>query len=148
MPAPLPGTTELVIRNEIAQLAILSEAMERIGDEHGLAPKTLFQLQIALDEMVSNVIKYAWPEGGDHEIRVRITAGTGQVAIEIADDGRPFDPLAAPEPLPPPPGRRPRPGGVGIHMLKQFMEKIEYARIDGQNHLTLTKLCDIAAPNQ
>ena len=148
MPAPLPSTTELVIRNEIAQLAILSEAMERIGEEHGLAPKTLFQMQIALDEMVSNVIKYAWPDGGDHEIRVRITASTGQVAIEIADDGRPFNPLAAPEPPQPPPGRRPRPGGVGIHMLKQFMEKIEYARIDGQNRLTLTKLCDIGAPNQ
>lgn len=148
MPALLPSTTELVIRNEIGQLAILSEAMERIGVEHGLAPKPLVQLQVALDEVVSNVIKYAWPDGGSHEIRVRITVGSGQVTIEIADDGRTFDPLDTPPPQAPPPGQRPRPGGVGIHMLRQFMEKIEYARIDGRNHLTLTKQCDVGAPNQ
>jgi anti-sigma regulatory factor (Ser/Thr protein kinase) len=131
----------------MAQLAILSEAMERIGAEHGLASKPLSQLQVALDETVSNVIKYAWPDGGSHEIRVRITVGSGQVVIEIADDGRTFDPLDAPPPEAPPPGQRPRPGGVGIHMLKQFMEKIEYARIDGRNLLTLTKRCDIGVHN-
>lgn len=143
MPAPLPSTTELVIRNEIAELAILSEAMERIGAEHGLAPKPLYQLQVALDEMVSNVIKYAWPDGGSHEIRVCITVRRGEVAIEIVDDGRHFDPLDVPPPQPPPSGQRPRPGGLGIHMLKQFMERIEYARIDGRNRLTLVKQCDV-----
>jgi serine/threonine-protein kinase RsbW len=147
MPALLPSTTELVIRNEIGQLAILSDAMERIGSEHGIAPKTLFQLQIALDEMVSNVIKYAWPEGGSHEIGVRITVSSGQVAIEIADDGRTFDPRDVPAPPPPPPGQRPRPGGVGIHLLKQFMERIDYARVDGRNHLTMTKQCDTGSRN-
>ncbi len=148
MPTLLPSTTELVIRNEIAQLAILSEAMERIGAEHGLAQKQLIQLQVALDEMVSNVIKYAWSDGGSHDIRVRITVSRGQVAIEIADDGRPFDPLGAPPPPPHGPRQRPRPGGVGIHMLKQFMEKVEYARIGGHNCLTMTKLCDIGVQNQ
>ncbi len=147
MPAALPSTTELVIRNDLAQLALVSEAMERIGVEFGLARKPLYQLQVALDEMVSNVIKYAWPEGGSHEIRVCITVGGGQVKTEIADDGRPFDPLQAPPPQPPPPGQRRRPGGLGVHMVKQFMEKIEYARRDGRNCLTMTKQCDVGVSN-
>jgi anti-sigma regulatory factor (Ser/Thr protein kinase) len=143
MPALLPSTTELVIRNDIAQLAVLSEAMERIGVGHGIAPKPLIQLQVALDEMVSNVIKYAWPEGGSHEIRVRIAVGNGQVEVEISDDGRAFDPLHAPAPQPPPPGWRPQPGGVGVHMVKQLMERIEYVRTDGRNCLTMTKQCNV-----
>lgn len=143
MPTLPPGATELVIRNDIAQLAILSEAMDRIGVEHGLAPKPLIQLQVALDEMVSNVIKYAWPEGGSHEIRVRITVGRGQVEITVTDDGRAFDPLDAPAPKPPPPGQRPRPGGVGVHMVKQFMDRIEFSRTDGRNCLTMTKQCNV-----
>jgi anti-sigma regulatory factor (Ser/Thr protein kinase) len=148
MPALLPSTTELVIRNEIAQLALVSEAMERIGALHGLAPKPLFQLQVALDEMVSNVIKYAWPEGGSHQIHVRIAVGDGQVEIEITDDGRAFDPLDAPAPRPPSPGQRPRPGGVGVHMVKHFMERIEYSRIDGRNCLKMTKQCNVDAQNR
>lgn len=140
--------TELFIRNDIGELAILSAAMDRIGLAHGLAPKSLYQLQIALDETVSNVIKYAWPEGGSHEIRVRITVRAAQVVIEIADDGIAFDPLDAPPPEKPPSGQRPRPGGVGIHITKQFMNKIEHVRIDGRNYLTLTKQCDAGVQNQ
>ena len=148
MPALLPCTTELVIRSDIAQLAILREAMERIGVEYHLAPKPLYQLQVALDEMVSNVIKYAWPEGGSHEIRVRITVSRGQVVIEIADDGRSFDPRDVPAPRPPLPGQRPRPGGVGIHMLRQFVDRIEHARFNGWNYLTLTKQCDVGVQDR
>ena len=142
MPPP-PGTTNLVIRNDIAQLVLLSEAMERFGSEHALAPKPLVQLQVALDEIVSNVIKYAWPEGGSHEIHVRITFDSGKLTIDIADDGRSFDPRRALPPERLPGGPRPQPGGVGLHMVKQFMDSFEYARIDGWNHSTLTKVVDI-----
>ena len=75
-------------------------------------------------------------------------SAAGQVDVEIIDDGRVFDPLDAPGTPPPPPGQRPRPGGVGIHMVKQLVDSIEYARIDGRNHTTLTKLCDVGTANQ
>ena len=137
------GTTQLVIRNEIAQLAIVSEALERIGAEHGFAPKPMHQLQVAVDEIVSNVIKYAWPGDGRHEIRIRITVDAGKVTIDIADDGRSFDPRDAPPPRLTPPGQRPRPGGVGLHMATQLTDSFDYARVDGWNHSTLTKQCRV-----
>jgi two-component sensor histidine kinase len=59
--------------------------------------KSLLQLQVALDEIVSNVIRYAWPEAGAHEIEIRTTVRDDGVEVEIIDDGRMFDPRNAPK---------------------------------------------------
>jgi anti-sigma regulatory factor (Ser/Thr protein kinase) len=142
-PMPLPTTTHIVIRNNVADLAVLTAAMGRVGDEHGIPEKALFQLQVALDEIVSNVIKYAWPEAGAHDIEIRITAGDDGVEVEIIDDGRMFDPRDAPKRDKPLPGQRPQPGGVGVQMTKQLIDRLDYARISNRNHTTLTKLCTL-----
>jgi serine phosphatase RsbU (regulator of sigma subunit)/anti-sigma regulatory factor (Ser/Thr protein kinase) len=144
-PKPLPHTTHVVIRNEVADLAALRTAMERVAAAHGIPEASQFQLQIALDEMVSNVIKYAWTEAGAHEIEVRITVRDDGVEIEIIDDGRMFDPLDAPQREKPLPGQRPRPGGLGVQMTRQLVDSIGYARIGDRNHTTLTKLCAVGA---
>jgi serine/threonine-protein kinase RsbW len=136
---PLPPTTHIFIRNSVTDLAVLTAAMGRVGDEHGIPEKALFQLQVALDEIVSNVIKYAWPEGGAHDIEIRITPR--EEGIEIIDDGRMFDPREAPKRDKPLPGQRPQPGGVGVQMTKQLVDRVDYARIGNRNHTTLTKLC-------
>lgn len=138
---PLPPTTHIVIRNNMADLAVLTTAMERVGAEHGMQEQSMFQLQVALDEIVSNVIKYAWPEGGAHDIEIRITARDEDIEVEIIDDGRMFDPREAPERSKPLPGQRPQPGGVGVQMTKQLVDRVDYARIGNRNHTTLTKLC-------
>jgi anti-sigma regulatory factor (Ser/Thr protein kinase) len=144
MPGLLPHTTDLAIRNEMSELAVLRAALDRIGAEFSIPARPLLQLQVVLDEMVSNVIKYAWPEGGVHEARVRITVRVDDIEVEIVDDGRMFDPLRAPAPERLPAGRRPKPGGVGIHMVRHLVDGYDYARIDGRNHLTLTKRCAVA----
>jgi len=137
----LPQTTRIVIRNSIADLAAVTAAMERVGGKYGMPEKSLFQLQIALDEIVSNVIKYAWPEVGAHEIEIRIAVRDDGVEVEIIDDGRMFDPRDAPKRDKPRIGQRPRPGGVGVQMTKRLVDRISYARIGNRNHTTLTKLC-------
>jgi serine/threonine-protein kinase RsbW len=136
---PLPQTTHIVIRNDVADLAALTATMERVSAEHGMPEKSLFQLQVALDEIVSNVIKYAWPEGGAHDIEICITARDDGLEVEIIDDGQMFDQRDAPKRDKPLRGRRPQPGGVGVQMTKQLVDRIDYARIGNRNHTTLTK---------
>jgi sigma-B regulation protein RsbU (phosphoserine phosphatase) len=138
---PAPQTTLIVIRNDVADLAVLTAAMERVGAEHGMPEQSLFQLQVLLDEMVSNVIKHAWPEPRAHEFEIRITVLSDGVEVEIIDDGRAFDPRDAPERDKPLPGQRPRPGGVGVQITKHLVDRIDYARIGNRNHTTFTKLC-------
>ena len=141
MPSRVERSTRIAIRNKIAELAALREALKRFCTEHAIDEKTVTQLQVSLDEVVSNVIKYAWPEGGMHELSVRMTAIEHGVRIEVVDDGRAFDPRAARAPEPRKPGRRIRPGGVGIHMVRQLVDEIEYFRHEGRNHVVLTKRC-------
>ncbi len=132
-------TINVTIRNDVAELANVTEAVDRVGKEAGIPAKVVMQLQVVLDEVLSNVIKYAWPDGGSHEFVVRIDMRDGGIEITITDDGRPFNPLDQPPPAPPPTGRRPLPGGVGIHMLRQLVDGFEYVRFDGRNQVTLTK---------
>src|SRR5215472_8441257 len=132
-------TVHITIPNELAALQVASETLKRFGADNGVPHRALVQLQVALDEIVSNIIKYAWPEGGPHKLTICLTTRGGAVEIEIVDDGQAFNPLSVPSPAPVPRGHRPRPGGVGIHMAKNLIDGIEYARSNGQNRITLTK---------
>jgi serine/threonine-protein kinase RsbW len=126
----------------------VAATMDRVGADAGIPARTLMQLQVVLDEVLSNVIKYAWPDGGTHEFFVRIDVREGGIEVTITDDGRPFNPLAPSPPQPPPPGRCPRPGGVGIHIVKQLVDGFEYVRFDGRNRVILTKRYSLEPPSQ
>jgi anti-sigma regulatory factor (Ser/Thr protein kinase) len=132
---------EFTIRNEQADMSVVRDALDRFTAEHGLSGKPLIELQVVLDEIVSNIIKYAWLEGGAHELRLRLSVDGSIVEVEISDDGRPYDPRNAPPPPRAAPGMKPRPGGIGVHMVKQLVDGFDYKRVDGYNRVTLTKRC-------
>src|SRR5262249_22080802 len=89
--------------------------------------------------VISNVVKYAWDDGARHEFLVRITVHPERMDLEIFDDGREFNPLSAPEPEPPAAGQRPKPGGLGIQMVRRLVDGFSYQRVDGRNHTTISK---------
>jgi len=138
-------SVDIVIHNDLSEIALVRDALDRLGSELEVPGRAIIQLQVALDEIVSNVIKYSWADGGKHEFLVRITVNDGGVALDVFDDGEAFDPRGVPEPDPLPAGKRPEPGGVGIHMVKKLVDDFAYERIDGRNHTRLTKKCATGA---
>jgi len=127
------------IRNDLADLPTVSEMLDRVAQGAGMPTRALMQLQVALDEILSNAIKYAWPDGGSHYLRISFDVHDDAMDIAIVDDGRPFDPRAQAPSDPAAPGSRPRPGGLGIHLVRQLVDGFSYTRVDNCNRVTLTK---------
>lgn len=138
-------TVDLRISNDLAQIGIVRDTLDSLASELGIPARALMQLQVALDEVASNVVKYAWGDGGRHEFLVRITVRSDGVDLDLFDDGREFDPLSVQPPTRSADGPRPKPGGLGIHMVKKLVDSFSYERIDGRNHTMLSKKCDVGA---
>jgi len=133
------GVVELRLANDLAGLAQLAERVEGFGTAQNLPASVVNALNVVLDEAVSNAINHGYDAGVRGEIAVRLRRAPGGVLIEVEDDGRPFDPLQAPPPdLTLSLERRPI-GGLGIHLIRNLMDEVSYARVGGRNVLKMVK---------
>jgi serine/threonine-protein kinase RsbW len=139
---------DVQIRNDVSDIAVVRDTLDNLSHEFSIPVRALTQLQVALDEVVSNVIKYAWDDDGQHVLVVRITVRPERVDLDIFDDGRAFNPMAAPSPERAPEGQRPWPGGLGIHLIRKLVDHFAYERIGGRNHTTLGKMCSVGTAVQ
>ena len=120
----------------------LSRLVDRIGVAYDVPLDTLTNLRIALDEIVTNIVKYAYTDGARHEIRVHCEVREGRLETTVEDDGPAFNPLI----LPPPDVTSPlesRPvGGLGVHFVKELMSSVDYERVNGRNRLKLGQVLE------
>ena len=128
----------LHLENKIAEVARLVDAVESFGTHAGLSPDLTYRLTLSLDEIVSNVIRHGYSDTNDHVVEVRLSIHDGVVTSVIEDDGHPYDPRESPEPDLSMPVEQRGPGGLGIFLVRQMMDSIDYARRDGRNILTVT----------
>src|SRR5258707_15685266 len=134
-------TAELVLslKNDPAEIARLAPMVAEFCAHHTLAESTAAQLNLVLDEAITNIISYAYDDAGEHEITVRISLARGALTAELVDDGRAFDPLqTAPPDLDAPLAER-SVGGLGGHLMRRLMDDIRYRREGARNHLVLAK---------
>ena len=136
-----PDETErhLILHNDIQQIPQLAEFIETIADEIKLDQGLAMSLNLALEEAVTNVILYAYPEGSDGLVDIEAIMSKDKLKFIISDSGQAFDPTAAPEAdvtL----GVEDRPiGGLGIYLVRKIMDSVSYERTEGKNVLSLTK---------
>ncbi len=107
-------------------------------EENDCPMATQFLIEVSLEELFVNISHYAYPEGnGWTEIHVGVEGGV--MELTLIDGGIPFDPLAKPDPDVTLLAEDRQIGGLGIYMVKQKMDDIEYERKDGKNVLTIRK---------
>jgi anti-sigma regulatory factor (Ser/Thr protein kinase) len=94
-------------------------------------------MNVALDEVLSNVVKYGYPDEGVHHIQLRLLLSDEELVAEVRDDGRPFNPLNAAVPDLGAPLARRAEGGLGIHFVRTLMTAVTYTREAKHNLLVL-----------
>ena len=129
----------IVVKNEISAIEPLSRAVSDFCAQHGLPPAVRDDVNLALDEVVANVILHGFADSAEHNIIVRLCIDPGIVSVSVEDEGLPFNPLQTPEPdLALPIEQRPI-GGLGIHLVRNIMDELEYQRLEGRNCLVMKK---------
>jgi anti-sigma regulatory factor (Ser/Thr protein kinase) len=107
--------------------------------EHRVSFEAMYLVSLAIEELVTNCIKYGYRDSKDHTIDFVLSVDGGTLTMDIIDDGNPFNPLEAPQPdLSLPIESRPI-GGLGLHLLRELADDARYERRDSTNRLTLTK---------
>lgn len=130
---------KFIVENRIEELPLLFSKIEELSEVWSLSLPLTMNINLVLEEAVSNVIFYAFNDEKRHEIIILVSLENEVLKIEIIDDGTPFDPTNRQMPDVTLPAEDREIGGLGIYLIKQIMDTVEYSRIDNNNILTLTK---------
>lgn len=140
----MTAATQMALAADLSELTRLADRIEEFCAANEVPPAVAYQLTLAADELITNVISYGFPDGAPGlPISVSLSAGApgrAEVSVVISDDGPAFDPFAE---APPPVlegdiDDRPI-GGLGVHLVRTMMDDVSYAREAGRNVVTLRK---------
>jgi serine/threonine-protein kinase RsbW len=119
-------------------LASFMDALEADLGAAGAPPGVVAAVMVALDEIVANALSHG-ADGREPAVEVKVRVGEGEVAVEVIDNGRAFDPTAAPTPdVAGGVGERAI-GGLGLHLVRRLMDAVAYERRSEHNHLRISK---------
>lgn len=145
--APIPEVAamphkrlDVTIGNDLDELTHLAALVDDFVEKNGLPERISFNLNLCLDELITNIVSYGYDDDHRHEIHVRFSLEDGTLICQIVDDAKEYDPFTeAPEPdLDAEIDDRPI-GGLGVFLVKEFMDRTEYRRDGDRNIVTLWK---------
>jgi serine phosphatase RsbU (regulator of sigma subunit)/anti-sigma regulatory factor (Ser/Thr protein kinase) len=129
----------LSMRNQASEMNGVQQRFASFASQHALAESDTQRIGMVLDELLSNVISYGYTDELEHTIELKFELSAQELAITIEDDGIPFNPFSTEPPdtsLP----LEDRPiGGVGIHLVRNVMDRFHYQRRAKRNIVTLKK---------
>ena len=129
----------ITLPNDVEAVSELSTFVEKVCIALDIDDYTTTQLNLAMEEAVVNVMNYAYPIGKKGDIEIEAQANEVRLKFTITDSGKAFDPTARKD-VDTSLAAEDRPiGGLGIHLIRQIMDSINYERIGGKNVLTLRK---------
>ena len=130
---------QLILQNDISEIPRLATFLDEIADELSLPMDLVFNLNLVLEEAVSNVIMYAYPKDVTNDILLTARADGSSLIFTLTDSGEEFDPTQVPDADVTLSAEDRQIGGLGIFLIRNIMNKVEYQRIEGKNVFTLTK---------
>ena len=127
------------ITNQRDQIDTVRKFFDDYSKENKLTEKTVHDIQMALDELLTNIVNYGYEDTDEHQIDVHFGVNDGAVKVEIVDDSKPYNILEKDNPdisL----SIEDKPiGGLGIFLIKKLMSNVDYYTEEGKNHLVMIK---------
>ncbi len=134
------GRTVLCVPAEAAYLALIGNVLRWFGARAGLSDEQCRDLEVALDEACTNVVRYAFAEAARGEMTVVFSDAAEAVAVEVRDRGKPFDPKEGARIAEEKRAHDPASGGMGLGLMRQLADEVHYKRTERKgNCLTLMK---------
>jgi len=127
------------LKSSLSELDRLCQNLETFGKQFGFSKKLIFEINLALDELFTNIISYGFKDDDEHVITVTLTPQNDELCLCIEDDGRPFNPIDFETPDVTCSVEDCRIGGLGIHIMKRLMDEVCYQRCGDKNVLNLKK---------
>jgi len=128
-------TLALALRNDASALDAAREEIRRHLERHGVDDTAVYAVDLVLEELAGNTIRYGYAKGAQGAIQIELAVGARNVRLTIQDDARPFDPTCHPEPKPARSVRESPVGGRGIAMVRRYARAMRYRRERGANSI-------------
>ena len=138
-PRRMTAQLELTLVNQKSEIAKLHDRLEGFLGGQDVPLRSIHDLQLALEEHLTNVISYGYNDDKAHQIRIRVCLNGSELKVAVEDDAVPFNPLDHPTPDFSMPIEERSVGGLGIHMMRKSLDAMEYHRADSKNILVMTK---------
>ncbi|MGB6064451.1 MAG: ATP-binding protein [Desulfomonilaceae bacterium] len=118
----------LSMLNNIRDLTVLIDEAGTFLESQSLPGTTVYRANLVLEEVLTNIVKYAFQDSSVHEISVLLAVKDTYLVIRFVDDGREFDPLAVPSPVMKASIEDISVGGLGVHLVRKSVDEIQYSR--------------------
>ena len=133
------NSIKISIKNDLSKIGEVIRDFESFGQEMDMPLPVIHKICIVIDELLNNIISYAYQDKKEHKLEISIKPGGESLELKITDDGFPFNPLEMP-PADTTLGLEERElGGLGIHLVKNIMDEYQYKRVSGENIIVLFK---------
>ena len=130
---------EIALANELREIVGAAAKIDAFCEENDLSPEIAYAVNLSIDEILTNTISYGYEDDEPHRIEIIVRLEAESLVVVIVDDSAPFDLSATPEADLDASLEEREVGGLGLFLVHQMMDKVEYERVDGCNVVTLTK---------
>ncbi|MDX9849413.1 MAG: ATP-binding protein [Anaerolineaceae bacterium] len=129
----------LTFPGSYSSLVKIGEFVTQAAKSIGFEGFELYKIETAVDEACSNIIEHAYGEDNFGEIDISITTNPEKITITLTDYGEPFDPEYVKQPNLNTDLQNREDHGLGIYMMKQWMDEVNFMNYENKNILTLVK---------
>lgn len=133
---------KISLANDLDEIAVVGTRIDEFCESHDLPPQVAYAVNLSVDELLNNTISYGYADDEPHTIELTLRVDAGAVVVQIVDDGREFESSGVPEPDTDAALEDRTVGGLGLFIVHQMMDSVEFRRENGRNVVTIAKKTD------